>query len=52
MAWEVYEKHAFGYDELAPISLKGVNPHGGLGATLLASLDTLHMMNLHGEYQR
>ena len=43
-AWSGYEQHAWGHDELCPVSKKGKNSFGGLGATIVDSLDTLHMM--------
>lgn len=43
-AWAGYETYAWGYDELCPVSKKGKNDFGGLGATPVDSLDTLHMM--------
>lgn len=50
--WAVYEKYAFGFDELQPISLQGVNKWGGLGMMILDSLDSLYMMGLQQEYER
>lgn len=40
-AWTSYEKYAWGRDELQPQSKNGVDSFGGLGATLVDSLDTL-----------
>ena len=50
--WAVYEKHAFGYDELRPLSLGGTNNWGNLGMMILDSIDTLYMMGLQPQYQR
>lgn len=43
-AWRGYVTHAWGHDELCPISKKGKDDFGGLGATIVDSLDTLKMM--------
>ena len=49
--WAVYSKYAMGSDELAPVSLKGKNPFGNLGAMIVDSLDTLWMFGLKEEFQ-
>ncbi|KAK3427885.1 hypothetical protein EUGRSUZ_F04021 [Eucalyptus grandis] len=51
-AWSSYEKYAWGNDELQPQTRQGVNSFGGLGATLVDSLDTLYIMGLKEEFQR
>jgi mannosyl-oligosaccharide alpha-1,2-mannosidase len=51
-AWGSYEKHAFGRDELKPISGRGHDNWGGLGVTLVDSLDTLWLMGLKDEFWR
>lgn len=51
-AWSNYVKYAWGYDELKPRTLKGKDTFGGLGATILDSLDTLWLMGMHKEYQQ
>ncbi|KAF9595357.1 hypothetical protein IFM89_000275, partial [Coptis chinensis] len=43
-AWTCYENYAWGQDELQPQTKNGVNSFGGLGATLIDSLDTLYIM--------
>ncbi|KAI6703447.1 hypothetical protein NL676_012583 [Syzygium grande] len=43
-AWSGYKKHAMGYDELMPLSQRGVDGLGGLGATVVDSLDTAIIM--------
>lgn len=43
-AWSGYKKHAMGYDELMPISHRGVDGLGGLGATVVDALDTAIIM--------
>lgn len=51
-AWGSYEKYAWGQDELQPQSKSGVNSFGGLGATLIDSLDTLYIMGLNEQFQK
>lgn len=50
--WKVYETHAMGMDELAPISLGAKSNFGNMGATLVDALDTLWMLGLKDEFQR
>ncbi|GAB4814643.1 hypothetical protein N2152v2_001689 [Parachlorella kessleri] len=51
-AWGGYVQYAWGHDELAPVSKKGKDGFGGLGATIIDSLDTLLMMGMREEYDR
>lgn len=51
-AWNSYVKYAWGQDELQPQSMNGVNSFGGLGATLVDSLDTLYIMGLKDQFQK
>ena len=51
-AWAGYEKYAFGMDELEPLSKKGNMRWGGIGTTLVDSLDTLWLMNMKDEFYR
>lgn len=51
-AWGNYVTYASGHDELMPRSLRGKDPFGGLGATILDSLDTLWLMGMKAEYQQ
>ncbi|CAI9753822.1 unnamed protein product [Fraxinus pennsylvanica] len=51
-AWSSYEKYAWGQDELQPQTKNGVDSFGGLGATLIDSLDTLYIMGLDEQFQR
>lgn len=51
-AWGSYVTYAFGHDELMPRSLRGKDPFGGLGATILDSLDTLWLMDMKAEYEQ
>ncbi|CAA7392096.1 unnamed protein product [Spirodela intermedia] len=50
-AWSSYVKYAWGQDELQPQTKNGVNSFGGLGATLVDSLDTLYIMGLHDQFK-
>jgi mannosyl-oligosaccharide alpha-1,2-mannosidase len=45
-AWEAYEMHAFGKDELKPVSSKGADVMG-VGLTLVDAIDTMLLMGLH-----
>ncbi|XAR72463.1 Mannosyl-oligosaccharide 1,2-alpha-mannosidase [Bertholletia excelsa] len=45
-AWSGYKKYAMGYDELMPLSQRGVDGLGGLGATIVDALDTAMIMGL------
>jgi len=49
-AWHGYKTYAFGHDELLPRSMKGNDPWGGMGTTLVDSLDTLWLMDLRAEF--
>ena len=49
-AWSGYVNHAWGYDELQPTSRRGKNSFGGLGATIVDSLDTLLVLNMSAEF--
>ena len=51
-SWKAYEKYAWGFDELMPLNKSGINSFGGLGATIIDSLDTLHMMSMKAEFKR
>jgi hypothetical protein len=51
-SWKAYENHAWGFDELMPLNKSGINSFGGLGATIIDSLDTLHMMGMKAEFKR
>ncbi|MCO5559693.1 hypothetical protein L7F22_013294 [Adiantum nelumboides] len=51
-AWSSYVKYAWGMDELLPQSRRGSNDFGGLGATIVDSLDTLYIMGLNDEFQK
>jgi mannosyl-oligosaccharide alpha-1,2-mannosidase len=49
-AFGAYRTHALGHDELAPRARTGRDDFGGIGATLIDSLDTLHIMGLRAEF--
>ncbi|GAA5981560.1 hypothetical protein JCM10908_004153 [Rhodotorula pacifica] len=49
-AWEGYSTHAYGHDELSPVSKRWSDNYNGWGATLVDSLDTLLMMDMSHEY--
>ncbi|KAL2244676.1 mannosyl-oligosaccharide 1,2-alpha-mannosidase MNS3 [Sesamum indicum] len=45
-AWSGYRNYAMGYDELMPLSHRGVDGLGGLGATIVDALDTAMIMGV------
>ncbi len=49
-AWEGYKKHAWGHDELRPVSKTAEDPFNGWGASIVDALDTLLVMGLPIEY--
>lgn len=49
--WKSYRKHAWGFDELTPISLHGADTFSGWGATLVDSLDALWVMDMKLEFR-
>jgi mannosyl-oligosaccharide alpha-1,2-mannosidase len=51
-SWGGYVAHAWGMDELMPLTQTGKNSFGGLGATIVDALDTLWLMGLKSEFQR
>ncbi len=51
-SWKAYEEQAWGMDELQPITQDGRESLGGIGATIVDSLDTLWLMGLKGEFSR
>lgn len=48
--WQNYRSHAWGFDELRPVSGSGRNNWGGIGMTLVDSLDTLWIMDMKTEF--
>ena len=51
-AWSAYETYAFGHDEILPQTKAFGDNWGGMGTTLVDSLDTLWLMNLKDEFWR
>ncbi|DBB01907.1 TPA: hypothetical protein ACH3X1_000502 [Trebouxia sp. C0004] len=51
-SWKAYKEHAWGMDELQPITQDGKESLGGIGATIVDSLDTLWLMGLKDEFSR
>lgn len=49
-AWEAYKRHAWGHDEVRPVSLTPSDPFNGWGATIVDSLDTMLLMGFSNEY--
>ena len=49
-AWDGYVTHAWGADDLKPVSKAASNWLGGNGATILDALSTLHIMGLEEEF--
>lgn len=45
-AWSGYRHYAIGFDELMPVSKRGVDGLGGLGATVVDALDTAMIMGV------
>ncbi|KAF3449926.1 hypothetical protein FNV43_RR06005 [Rhamnella rubrinervis] len=45
-AWLGYKSYAMGYDELMPLSKRGIDGLGGLGATIVDALDTSLIMGI------
>ena len=49
-AWSGYERHAWGRDELHPLSNTSNDRWGGLAITMIDSLDTMQLMRLDSQY--
>ena len=49
-AWNGYKKYAWGKDELRPVMKTGRDTYGGMGVTLVDSLDTLWLMDMKKEF--
>ncbi|KAF9875812.1 glycosyl hydrolase family 47 [Colletotrichum karsti] len=50
-SWQAYAHHAWGYDELGPLSLRGKNRYNGWGVTAVDSLDTLWLMGMYDDFK-
>ncbi|KAH7156670.1 glycoside hydrolase [Dactylonectria macrodidyma] len=51
-SWAAYEKHAWGHDELKPLSLGSHDSLSGWGASIIDALDTLWLMDMKSEFRR
>ena len=51
-AFHAYEAHAWGMDELNPLSKSGINSFDATGATIVDSLSTLWLADLMPEFSR
>ncbi len=49
-AWTGYKNHAWGKDELRPLTNTGDSEFGGLGATVFDAAGTLFLMGLHDDF--
>ncbi|KAK9766988.1 hypothetical protein K7432_003505 [Basidiobolus ranarum] len=49
-AWNGYKLHAFGHDELTPVTNSSTDKFNGWGATIVDALDTLWIMGLTEEF--
>lgn len=49
--WTAYKKHAWGHDELAPLSGGARDGFGGWGASLVDNLDNLWIMGFKSEFE-
>mmetsp|Transcript_14979 Transcript_14979/g.61016 ORF Transcript_14979/g.61016 Transcript_14979/m.61016 type:complete len:452 (+) Transcript_14979:259-1614(+) len=50
-AWRGYAEKAWGTDELKPLSGRGENTLGGVGATIVDSLSTLYILGFKDEFE-
>lgn len=55
-AWQSYVNHAWGYNELKPVSRAGHQPSVlgtvPMGATIVDAMDTLYIMGLKDEFEK
>jgi hypothetical protein len=51
-AWDGYDKYAFGFDELLPLSNGTTTNLNGWGVTIVDSLSTMQLMGLDDAYDR
>ncbi|BEI89388.1 uncharacterized protein CcaverHIS019_0207500 [Cutaneotrichosporon cavernicola] len=49
-AWQKYKDHAWGHDEVKPVSMDVSDPFNGWGASIVDTLDTLLIMGFQEEY--
>ncbi|KAI2608498.1 glycoside hydrolase family 47 protein [Hypoxylon fragiforme] len=50
-SWGGYKKHAWGHDEIKPLSGLYKNPFGGWAATLVDSLDSLWLFDMKEDFE-
>ncbi|KAI0169472.1 glycoside hydrolase family 47 protein [Hypoxylon sp. FL1284] len=50
-SWNGYKKHAWGHDEIKPLTGKYKNPFGGWAATLVDSLDSLWLLDMKDDFE-
>ncbi|KAJ9103821.1 hypothetical protein QFC21_002283 [Naganishia friedmannii] len=50
-SWQKYKDHAWGHDEVKPVTAVPSDPFQGWGATIIDSLETLLIMGLQAEYE-
>jgi mannosyl-oligosaccharide alpha-1,2-mannosidase len=50
-SWRGYRDHAWGHDEIKPVSGMNGDPFNGWGATLVDGLDTLWIMGMEPEFE-
>jgi len=50
-AWQGYKKHAWGFDELHPVSGRGSNSQYHMSLTMIDALDTLVLLGFEDEYR-
>ena len=51
-SWNGYERHAWGVDELRPLSNTSNDAWGGFAVTMIDGLDTAYLMGLRAEFSR
>lgn len=51
-SWNGYKKHAWGKDEVSPLSGTWRSSFGGWGATLVDTMDTLWIMQLNDDFEQ
>lgn len=50
-SWNLYKAHAWGADEIRPVSQLAINPFTAWGASIVDSLDTLQIMGLNSQFR-
>ncbi|RSH93732.1 hypothetical protein EHS25_006380 [Saitozyma podzolica] len=49
-AWQAYKDHAWGHDEVKPVSRQPSDPFNNWGASIIDTLDTILLMGFNDEY--